>query len=217
MHTVSPTPLEDFFSHYTLVHFSKGERILRENELPGGVFFVKKGIVRTYLISEEGNELTVIMQEDKTIFPWRWAITNQENVYNFQAMTDVELLRAPREAFQNFLKSNPDLLYAICGQITDDYAALIYRMQHIVFGNAHAKVAAVVITAAKQFGQNDKMAASVTVEVPLTHQQIADSAGITRETASLEMKKLKDEGLITYHGRILTVLDMEGLRKASFL
>lgn len=209
--------LEEFFSHYTLVRYSKGERILRENEIPSGVYFTRKGIVRAYLISEEGNELTIMMREEKSVFPWRWAINNLANVYNYQAMNNVELWRAPRDAFQKFLKANPEILYEICSQIADDYAAVVYRMQHIVFGNAYAKVAAVVLTAAKRFGQPDPTTPSITVEVPLTHQQIADSAGITRETASLEMKKLKDKGLITYQGRILIVHNMEELSRASFL
>lgn len=208
--------LAEFFSHYTALKYEKNERILRENENPTGVFYVNKGITRLYLISDEGNELTIIMQPESTVFPLRWALDGQANIYNYQAMTSVELCRAPREAFIEFLQANPDITLDLLSQQMFDFSALVYRMQHIVFGNAHAKVASIVLTAAKRFGLEEQ-GVGITIQVPLTHQQIADSAGITRETASLEMKKLKDEGIISYKGRTIIIKDMNQLGKVSYL
>jgi len=170
-----------------------------------------------YLISEEGNELTTIMHPGGSIFPMRWVLNNQPNIYNYQAMTEIEVWRAPREAFLQFLQENNDVMLYLTEQIMFDLGALIYRMQHIVFGNAHAKVASIVLTAAKRFGQQDPKTKLYVVQVPLTHQQIADSAGITRETASLEMKKLKDEGIISYKGRSIIINDLDKLGKVSYL
>jgi CRP/FNR family cyclic AMP-dependent transcriptional regulator len=208
--------LETFFKHYTSLKYEKNERILRENENPSGVFYLSKGIIRLYLISDEGNELTVIMQPEGTVFPLRWALDGQTNIYNFQAMTPVEVWRAPREAFLTFLKDTPEVTMGLLDQQMFDFGALVYRMQHIVFGNAHAKVASIVLTAAKRFGEKMENEA-ILVQVPLTHQQIADSAGITRETASLEMKKLKDTGIITYKGRTIIINDITELGKVSYL
>lgn len=209
--------LKEFFSHYTTVRFEKGERILREYDNPTGVFYLKTGIVRIYLISEEGNELTALLHSPQSILPLRWAVTNQSNIYNYQALNEVEMYRAPRGEFQEFLKKHPDVCYYIAEQLANDNSALIYRMQHIVFGNAHSKVASVVLVAAKRFSSQNETSDGVTVSFPLTHQQIADSAGITRETASLEMKKLKEDGFISYKGRTLIVNDIEALQKIAFL
>jgi len=209
--------LEEFFSHYTLLKYDKGERILREHESPSGVYLLQKGVVREYLISEEGNELSTILRPEGTVFPLRWAINNQPNIYNYQSMTNVELWRAPKDAFFELLEQNPAVLMWITKQLVNDVSTLVYRMQHIVFGNAQAKVASVVLTAAKRFGKKDEASDQLTVDIPLTHQQIADSAGVTRETASLEMKKLKEQGMITYKGRTIIVTNLEQLSKVSFL
>jgi len=209
--------IDEFFQPFTHLVYKKGERILRENETPSGVFYLKKGIVRSYFISEEGNELTIIMREPGTIFPLRWALAEQPNIYNYQAMKDSEILRAPAEAFKKFVKNDLEVMNAVNNQLINDFNALAYRLQHIVFGNAYSKVASVVLTAAKRFGTSNKANKSVTVDVPLTHQQIAESAGVTRETASLEMKKLKTDKIINYSGRTLTVIDMEQLAKVSYL
>lgn len=209
--------IAEFFSHYTFLRYEKGERILRENETPSGVFYIQKGIVRSYFISEEGNELTLILGQAGTVFPLRWAISNIPNIYNYQAMNEVELWRAPQESFREFLQKNPELLMYVTQQLVNDFSALAYRMQHIVFGNAYAKVASIILTAAKRFGCKEEYGNRIVVELPLTHQQIADSAGVTRETASLEMKKLKENGLITYKGRSIVICNLEKLAKVSFL
>ena len=208
--------IEDFFSHYTSLRYQKGERILRENEHPSGVFYIRSGIVRMYLISEEGNELT-ILSDCQTIFPLRWVLADLPNIYNDQAMNTVELWRAPRDTFMELIQENPDLLMEVTGQLLNDVSALVYRMQHLVFGNAYAKVASTVLTAAKRFGSSDATVGGTMISIHLTHQQIADSAGVTRETASLEMKKLKEKELITYQGRSIVVRDMKALARASFL
>jgi CRP-like cAMP-binding protein len=218
MNTETPLQqIEEFFSHYTLLRYDKGERILRENETPAGIFFIQKGIVREYLISEEGNELSTILRPEGNLFPLRWAINNQPNIYNYQTMNKVELWRAPRDTFFEFLEKNPEVLMWITKQVVNDVSTLVYRMQHIVFGNAQAKVASVVLTVAKRFGKKDDSNDQLIVDMPLTHQQIADSAGVTRETASLEMKKLKEKGLITYQGRTIVIMDLPALSKISFL
>jgi len=78
--TSTPTnAIEEFFCHFTSIKYDKGERILRENEEPSGVFLLRKGIVREYLISEEGNELSIQLRPDGTIFPLRWALNSQSN------------------------------------------------------------------------------------------------------------------------------------------
>ena len=220
MTTSSPTPtsLEEFFSHYTSLDYDRGERILRENEEPAGVFYLRDGIVREYLISEEGNELSLMLRPEGSIFPLRWALNEQPSIYNYQAMNAVSLWRAPRSDFQQFLSDNPSLLMELTKQTVNDASILIYRLQHIVFGNAQAKVASVILTAARRFSlpQQDPQQ-PLKLGLTLTHQQIADTAGVTRETASLEIKKLRDTGIIDYEGRVIIIDKMDQLSKLAYL
>lgn len=207
--------LIEFFAKYKVLPFKKGQIILRDDSNPNGVYLIKKGNVRLYLNSEDGEELTALILKPEDIFPLRWLLNNVDNIYNFEALTEVEIYNAPKDAFLEFLKTNNDILFDITAALSFQYGALIYRMQHIVFGNAHAKVASILLTCAKRFGaqvSNDLM-----IQIPLTHQDIATAAGITRETASIEMKKLEREGLIAYKGRSIVVQNLEALEDVSYL
>jgi CRP/FNR family transcriptional regulator len=145
----------------------------------------------------------------------RWAINSANNIYYFEALSDVEVYSAPKIEFNEYLRKKPEMLLTVTNQALFDYGVLIYRMQHIVFGNAYAKVASIILTAAKQFGQ--KEGAGATVPIRLTHQQIALSAGITRETASIEIKKMEKRGVISYNGRMMQVNDLQKLEEDAFL
>lgn len=207
--------LYDFFSKYKTITFKKGETILHPDSIPSGVFYLKEGHVRLYLISEDGMEFTVLIYKPGDMFPLRWAINNVDNIYYFESITNVELYSCPKNEFLEEFKKGQMLTTATLDQTLFDYGALIYRMQHIVFGNAYAKVASIILTAAKRFGE--KKSDELLVPIRFTHQQIALSAGITRETASIEIKKLENNGVISYKERYIIVKDLPKLEEISFL
>ena len=72
-------------------------------------------------------------------------------------------------------------------------------------GDSYHRVIAALILCAKRFGQN--RGKKIVIDLPLTHQDIADLAAITRETASLAMGKLTRKGLISRAGRNILILD----------
>src|SRR3989344_3506860 len=67
--------------------------------------------------------------------------------------------------------------------------------QQLLYGNAYKRVASTFIVSAKRFGKSFKNK-NVLIDIPLTHQDIANLAGITRETASISIEKLQSKGLI---------------------
>jgi CRP-like cAMP-binding protein len=77
-------------------------------------------------------------------------------------------------------------------------------------------VAAAILLCARRFGQKTG-ANSVSVTLPLTHQDIGNIAGITRETATIAIDKLQKQGLITHHYRHLTVNKLDELTRVSLL
>jgi CRP/FNR family transcriptional regulator len=215
MENQTNTELYKFFSQYKTISFKKGETILHPDSIPSGVFYLKRGHVRLYRISEDGMEFTVLIYKPGTLFPLRWAINNVDNIYYFESITNVELFSCPKAEFLEEFKKGKTLAEATLDQTLFDYGALIYRMQHIVFGNAYAKVASIILTAAKRFGETTNK--ELTVPIRFTHQQIALSAGITRETASIEIKKLENNGVISYKERYIIVKDLPKLEEISFL
>lgn len=205
--------LNDFFSQFKSLSFKKGETILRAEEEPKGVFYLKKGYAKLYSISKNAQELIFIIYKPEDFFPSIWPITDAPVVYYTEALTNVEVYLAPRDKFLKFIKKNPDVLFEITSRILTRFGGLLNRMEYAMFGNAHNKVASIILICAERFGTDFKE--GILIQVPLTHQEIANLLGVARETVSIEMKKLQEKGLITHKEKYLVVKNTEGLKKES--
>lgn len=213
MEKLSFEKLGNFFSQFKLLHYKRRETILRADDIPPGVFYLKKGYVRLYSLSSEGEELTLIIFKPEDFFPMMWAINNINTPYYLETITAVELWRAPREEFVKFIKSNPDILFELISRMLVRFGGVLRRMEYLTFGNAHAQVASIVLICAERFGRQE--GSNTIIQVPLTHKNIGNLVGVTRETTSLEIKKLEKKGLIGYQGRHIVVKNIQRLKKES--
>ncbi len=207
--------LDKFFGKGRPFYYKKGETILRPGDTPQGVFFLKKGYVRLYSISESGEELTLIIFKLHDLFPIMWAINGTANENYLETMTDVELYRFPREDFLHFLTLNPDVALELTSHILIRMGGILKRMEYLAFGNASQKVASILMICAERFGE--KQDNSAIIHIPLTHRDVAMLVGMTRETVSIEIKKLERKGTISHQGRSIIIKDIRKLQKESLL
>ena len=187
---------ETFYKQFTVRNYKKGEMLIRADDDPQGIFCLTKGYVRQYTISKTGLELTLHILKPISYFPMVWAINGTQNVYYFEALTPVEIRRAPRDEVVNFIKDKPTLLFALMSELLEDDAETLKRVEHLVFSDAYRRVISILIYIAKHFGEESK--SGIIVRHRFTQQDIATLVGVTRETASNEMVKLEREGLIKY-------------------
>ena len=208
--------LDFFFSKHKLLKYKKGEVITRAGEVPSGIFYLKKGYVRVYSFSKNGEELSLIIFKPGDIFPVSWAINKVTTSYFVEAMTEAFLWRVPRDQFLKFVKDKPDILFEISRRMLERFLGLMRRMEYMVFGNARAKVASILVICAERFGKKSA-GGHVEIEVPLTHNDIATLVGLSRETVSIEMGKLADKELISYRRKLISIANLAALRKESLL
>lgn len=207
--------LDNFFCQYKKVSFKKGETILRAGEEPRGVYYLNKGYARLYSISKNAQELTFIIYKPRDFFPLIWTIANQQPLYYTEAVTAVELCQAPKEEFLAFIKNNSDVLLEITNRILTRFAGLLKRMEYSIFGNAANKVESIIVICAERFGIPHQE--GILIQIPLTHQDLANLLGVARETVSLEMEKLQKNNIIGRQRKHLIVKNLQKLKEQSIL
>ncbi|OGG12908.1 hypothetical protein A2773_01720 [Candidatus Gottesmanbacteria bacterium RIFCSPHIGHO2_01_FULL_39_10] len=192
---------EIFYKQFKLRSYKKGEILIRSDDDPQGIFCLTKGYVRQYTLSKAGIELTLHILKPISYFPMVWAINGTPNVYNFEALTDVEVGRAPKDKVVNFIKDKPKVIFELMSELLEDYAETLTRVEHLVFSDAYRRVISVLLYIAKHFGDNDGK--QIRVGNRFTHQDIATLVGVARETASIEMVKLEKKGLLDYSDHLM--------------
>lgn len=213
--SISSKQLNLFFTQFKPLSYKKKEVVLHAEEYCNNVFYVKEGYLRAYRVSEEGEELTLAILKSEDFFPITWGADNMLNHYYLEALTPIEVLRIPQETFLHFIKSHPDVFYELAAHISIRFGGLLTRMEYLMFGNAYSKVAATLLVCAKRFGRREGK--EIIINLPLTHKDIANLVGITRETTCLEMKKLEKKGAITHRSRLLIITDMKKLEQESLV
>lgn len=209
MNTNKTKEFELFYKQFTIRNYKKGEMLIRADDDPQGIFCLTKGYVRQYTISKTGFELSLHILKPISYFPMVWAINGTPNVYFFEALTPVEVGRAPRDQVVNFIKDKPTIIFELMSELVQDYAETLTRIEHLVFSDAYRRVISVLLYIAKHFGE--KSNDSVIVHHRFTQQDIATLVGVARETASNEIVKLEKKGLIKHINHSILFEDIKKL------
>jgi len=198
--------IDEFFTRFKYQKYKKGEILVRADDDPPGIFYLKSGRVKEYAISKKGDELVVNMFKPISFFPMSWAINNTPNMYFFEAIIDIEVWRAPKDKVLEFIKANPDVLCDLLSRVYRGTDGMMTRMTYLMAGNAYARLITELIIHAKRFGN----------PLRISEKDLAASSGMTRETISREMKTLKDKGLVSFQKNTLTIKNLKELENELF-
>lgn len=205
---------EDFYDKFRSRRYKKGETLIRADDNPQGIFCLTKGYVRQYTISKSGSEFTLNILKPVSYFPMVWAINGTPNIYYFEALTPVVVGRAPRKEVVDFIRNKPELIFTLMSELLEDYGETLTRIEHLVFGDAYRRVLSVYIYLAKHFGEEVK--GKTIVKHRFTHQDIATLVGVARETATSEINKLENKGLIKYVNHSIVYSDLDILENELY-
>ncbi len=200
--------IEVFFKQYKFTTYKKGELLVRAEEDPVGVFYLTKGLVKEYIISHKGEEIVVNIFKPFAFFPMSWVLNGTSNAYFFEAMDGVEVWRAPKDAVNEFVKKNPDVLYDLLKRVFKGTDGLLRKMTFLMAGNANARLITDLLIYAKRFEKDHNE-----VELHISEKDIAAQTGMTRETVSREMKVLKEKGIVSTKDNRFIIENVDLLEK----
>lgn len=202
---------EEFYQQFVTRKYKKGEMLIRSDDDPQGIFCLTKGYVRQYTIAKNGSELSLHILKPISYFPMVWAINGTPNLYYFEALTSVEVGRAPREQVVNFIKDKPVIIFELMSELLEDYAETLTRVEHLVFSDAYRRVISVLLYIAKHFGVANNV--GILVKHRFTQQDIATLVGVARETAGHEMAKLEKKGLVKHIAHSILIENIKKLER----
>jgi CRP-like cAMP-binding protein len=199
--------IDDFFSQFKHQSYKKGEILIRADDIPSGIFYLKEGLVKKYAISKKGDELIVNVFKPVSFFPMSWAINDSKNDYFYEAITELTIWKAPKDDALVFVKKNPDVLFDLLSRVYRGTDGMQTRMTYLMAGNAYARLITELLIQVKRFGEQS----GNEIVCKTSEKDIASQSGMTRETVSREMKVLKDKGLLKFSKNILRVQNIQKL------
>lgn len=204
--------LRNFLTNYPSKKFAKGEIIIFQGEAPRSAYVVKRGTVKAYNLSVNGDEKPVSFYTPHAAFPGAWIYGKVPSaIYYYEAFTsEVELAIVPREEYVQFIKTQPELLYMELQQYVLSQLGKSMRLNALQHSRASDKLIYTLHYLALSHGITIAPQ-QLEITLDLTHQDFANLTGLTRETAATELNKLKRQGVISYGKGMPYRLDMAKL------
>lgn len=201
--------VEQFFAAFPPVSFQPNHVLIHSEQEPPGVFYLQKGQIMQVAILVNGDRLTVNYYDTTSFLPMIWAFGHHHpqpifNRHEFITVGEVMGRWAPVDQVMAWLHEHPDVLFDLTRRLSRGFDVTLAKWEEAHQSPATILVGKVLLRHAHRFGlvQPDGQ-----VVVKLTHQDIADQAGVTRETASRILSEFMESKLITTGYRKIYIAD----------
>jgi CRP/FNR family transcriptional regulator, cyclic AMP receptor protein len=182
--------------------------------LPGdraqSVFFVAQGRVKISKVTRDGKELTLAYRAGGDFFGEPCLLEGGPREEMAEAMEATMAVEVDRETLDSVLSSSGHAAYWFARALISRRKDLESRVEQLIFKDVGAKLAELLLELGLQHGVEDSQ--GVVLNLKITHQEMANLIGSTRETVSLTLSQFKRKGLIHSEGRRIILADREGLK-----
>ncbi len=182
--------------------------------LPGdpaeSVFFVNGGRVKISRVTPDGREITLRYQGAGDFFGEQSLFTGKPRGEMAETMETSLVTEVPRPVIEHLVGRRNELMRRFLKIILDRQNQLETRIQRLLFGDVRSKLAELLLELADQHGTKEEDG-TVRIRLRITHQEIANLIGSTRETVSLTISEFRRQGYIRTDRRQLFVVDKKSL------
>ena len=181
--------------------------------LPGdpssSVYLLKKGRVKIANTAPSGKEVTFEILEPGEVFGELEVLEDAPRSTSAEALDDTLICVIPRKDFDQYLAMHPNVTVKLTKLIGLRLRKIQSRVEDLVFRDVPARLAHLLVELGKTDGVTDKQ--GIRLKAKLTHQEMANLIGCSRETVSATMGHFRDQGLIHVDGRTITIVNEKRL------
>jgi CRP-like cAMP-binding protein len=182
--------------------------------LPGdpgqAVFFVNGGRVKISKVTRDGKELTLAYRGPGEVFGELVLIDGGPREEMAEAMENALITEIERSEFERLIQREGMVGYRLTKIVAERRREVENKIETLIFKDVNAKLAELLLRLAVEYGVEDERGTLVALKI--THQEMANLIGSTRETVSLTLSQFKRKGLIQTDGRKVILADREGLK-----
>lgn len=173
----------------------KGDVLVHEGDQSSTLYIINTGIAKLIRSSSLGKEQIIALQSDGDIIGEYYLLSNYEP-YNFSvvALSDMKICTLVKKDIDAILDKHPQLCRSMLTELSKKMIDIENKLQNISITETDSKVAFLLIQLYEKFGHQTPE--GFIIDNPLSREDMANFAGMTRETMSRYLSKLSKEGVI---------------------
>src|SRR5215475_7112306 len=210
---INPAALKDFNAARMSATYPAGAVLFIEKQDPRGVFVLCAGEVKLSISSSAGKTLILRIAKPGEILGLMAALANTPYEVTAETLHPCQVAFVRRDDFLQLLAKHHELCEGAVRQLTSLYNGACEQLRTVGLSASASEKLARLILEWSASGKTTKDGTQVTV--PLTHQEIAEFLGTTRETVTRTLSDFKTKNLVTLQGSTLTIANRAGLESIS--
>lgn len=193
--------------------YPKGATLFVEGQKPRGVFILCNGRVKLSTSSADGKTLILRVPEKGEILGLAATVSGQPYQASAEVLEPAQANFIARNDFLEFLKTHGEAALRVAQQLSENYHLAINEMRTI--GLSHSAAEKFARFLLEQATEGSKEDGEVRLTLTLTHEEIAQMIGSSRETVTRLFSDFKRKGLLQVKGSTIIIQDTSTLRKLA--
>jgi CRP-like cAMP-binding protein len=208
---ISPSDMQEMEKITRMEEVKKRQPLYLTGDPSLTVYLLKRGRVKIANTAPSGKEVTFDIIEPGEVFGELDVLEDAPRSTSAEALDDALICLILRRDFDQYLVMHPTVMFKLTKLIGLRLKKIQSRVEDLVFRDVPARLAHLLSELSKTEGVADKQ--GIRLKVKLTHQEMANLIGCSRETVSTTMGQFRDDGLIQMDGRTITIVNEKGLSK----
>ncbi|TLS50809.1 Crp/Fnr family transcriptional regulator [Paenibacillus antri] len=191
--------------------YEKKQIIFHEGGEKEAVFFIQEGLVKTFKTDENGHEQIMSFLKSGDMFPHTGLFDAEPYPATAEAIVETVLLAIPVKSFEQQLLRTPAIAMKIMRVMSEKIRELQGKLQELTGHDVQDRGQSFLLKLAEHYGT--MKGGEVHIAIPMTHQDVANVIGTTRETVNRLLNQLRKEGILDTDRQGFVIHDLEGLRR----
>jgi CRP/FNR family cyclic AMP-dependent transcriptional regulator len=193
--------------------YPAGSVLFLENEPARGVFLVCSGKVKLSVSSRGGRTLILRIARPGEMIGLSASMSGVPYEVSAETLHPSQIAFIRREDFVRFVNRFPEVYQAVIRQLNSQYSHACEQLRTVgLSATAHEKLARLFL----HWSSEEKQTSEATqIKVPLTHEQIAECVGSTRETVTRTLTEFKNKHLVMFKGTTVMIPNRAALQAIS--
>jgi CRP/FNR family cyclic AMP-dependent transcriptional regulator len=187
----------------------QGALVFVEGQAPRGVFVLCQGRVKLMATNKDGKTFILKIAEPGEILGLHAAVSNKQYELTAETLQPSQLAFIAREDFLRFLKEHGDACLHAAQQLSNDCQSAYDVIRSIGLSHSVSEKLARLLL---QWSADGRIVdGSIRLKVALTHEEMAQLIGTSRETVTRTLSQLKKKGVLEFSGSTLVIRNKRAL------
>ncbi len=193
--------------------YARGEMVFHEGDACRGIYCVESGLIGIRKADADGNSVLLgRLAEAGSTLGYRPLLAGENHRASAEVMKESTVCFIEKKAVWELLSHNPNLGLRFLQIATRDLGAAEEEIFQLTALDLRARLVHLLLVFMDHYGTVSRDG-TVRLELPLSRPDLAAMVGARTESVSRAFRKIEDDGIAEFSGRMVTIPNIERLHK----